>query len=117
MRKLILVLLVLVGIGAAGPQLTLPWLPTLEWRHDTLHVTTSEKAWALDAKSWFPLIINDSGGYLLFRFDTETDTLTSIILNGGWGPWIPPVVIPASVDSIFLTAEMASTIYIEWYSE
>ena len=113
-------ILVLIFVGLCMPystQMVIPYFPTLEWQHMKMFVDTTETGWALDAASWFPLIINDTGGDIFFRFDTETDSVTSIVKNGGCGPWIPPVVMPAFVDSIFMTAEVSDTVHIEWYAE
>jgi len=116
MKYLILVL-ILVSVAMALPsKMVLPIYPDLAWQNDTLHVTTSEKGWALSAKSYQPLIINDTGGWLHFRFDTDAGPMYSLIEANGTGPLPFWGIMTAAVDSVFIDAEIAGVVYIEWYA-
>lgn len=118
MRRTILIAILIVSILSALPgQKVLPWHDRLVAKNDTLHViTASEKGWALSEESYAVLIINNTGGWLHYRFDTETGAIYRIIENGGCGPVPPPFVLPAPVDSVFIKAEIAGTVHVEWYA-
>ena len=111
-----LLVMILVATVCFAATAVKPWYPELKWMNDTLHVTTSEQGWALSARSYQPLIINDTGGWLHFRFDTEGGSIYSLIGISGSGPTPPPFVLVAPVDSVFIDAEIAGTVYVEWYA-
>lgn len=117
MKRTILILILITSILLALPgSKVLPWHDRLVGKGDTLHVTTDWQAWALSAESYQPLIINKTGGWIHYRFDTEADPMYRIVYNGGCGPVPPPFVLPAPVDSIFIDAEIPGTVYVEWYA-
>ena len=110
-------MLMLAGLAGAIQQVY-PWAPDLTWHSDTLHVTTSEKGWALGSTSgaYFVRIVNPNDNYLLFRFDTDATPLQSYIGNYGTGPLQSDAILAVPHDSLFIDGEAACTVYIEWYS-
>ena len=84
---------------------------------DTLHATTDEKGWPLNANTVKVVIVNPNDAFMLWRFDTDASPLAFYLGNYGTDTIVAPGMVATSpMDSIFVDAEVAGTLYIRWWS-
>ena len=88
----------------------------LEWKTDTLHVTTDEKGWIVGSGAVMLTIINPNNTYLLYRLSNAAG-LPSYL--GAYGT--REIYAPGSMedgfllDSLFIDGSGACTVYIDWW--
>lgn len=115
MRTLAILLLI---AGMAGAQGFPAFLDDLYPAADTLHVTTTEKGWALGAYSGAYQItfINPTAETFTFRFSTDGAD-TTFQYGGANSSFVKPEGIPAfwvAKDSVFIDGSGSFTLYIDW---
>lgn len=118
MKRLIVLLLLLTLPLMAASDLVLPWATDLVFHSDTLHVTTTEKGWAIGTTTgaYWLRVINPNDYFMLIRFSNVAGVLQTYLGNFGSVVYTPPMTIGSAIDSIFVDGESAVTLYIEWYS-
>ena len=116
MRTLIILALIASAALAAPKQAhVLPIATDCVFDSDTLHVTTSEKGWALDPTAYKLTIINPNNYYLLVRFSNVAGILQTYIGPYGTAVYEAPSVWGTAIDSVFVDGEGACTVYAEWW--
>lgn len=117
MKRLLIVLtLLLLAVPVvANPLLTVPWADDLVWNSDTLHVTTTEKCWAISTTAYWLTVINPNANFLLIRFSNVAGILQTYLGDYGVGVYHQPYTLGSAIDSIFVDGEAACTVYIEYW--
>lgn len=117
MKRLLIPLLILAAFLSMGAkqQFVLPFADDCYFSSDTLHVTTTEKGWALDPTAYKLMIINPNNYFLLVRFSNATGVLQTYIGPYGTATYEAPSVWGTAIDSVFVDGEGACTVYIEWW--
>lgn len=118
MKRLIVLLLILALPLMAASDLVLPWATDMVWHSDTLHVTTSEKGWAIGTTTgaYWLTVINPNANFLLIRFSNVAGILQTYLGDWGEGNYHQPYSIGSAIDSIFVDGEANCTVYLEWWS-
>jgi len=84
---------------------------------DTLHVTTAEQGWALDADCVGFTLINPNDYFMLWRLSNVAGILQCYLGNYGTLELYSPGSIKKSngIDSLFIDGEGACTLYIVYW--